>query len=206
MNIKHLVLGPVNTNTYILSVDNKAIVIDPSFGFSTIKEALIGKEVVACLLTHGHYDHIASIELLKKEYPKAPIYIHEKEEHFLRDPEYNLSLYLMNETFSYKGEVSTLKDHDKLEILGHECQVLHTPGHSYGSVSYYIPSQKIIFTGDLLFKNSIGRSDFPTSNFEELLSSVKKRIFTLPQETLVYPGHNEFTTVLDEKNNNVFFK
>lgn len=206
MTIQKIVLGSFQTNTYILLHKKEAIIIDPSIGFEKIKEAIKDYHLKACLLTHGHYDHIASLNDLIIDYPQVPIYIHENEEHFLTDPVYNLSFILTHTEFIFKGKAKLLKKDDILHFL--DCNILckWTPGHSYGSLSYYFEKENVIFTGDTLFKNSIGRTDFPTSNYDQLVESVKNEIFTLPDHTQIFPGHLENTDVLYEKENNVFFK
>ncbi len=193
-------------NCYIVSNDQKAYVIDPGSNYEAMHQYIQDNNLTleGVLLTHGHYDHICGINKLLERY-EATIYIHQDERDFLFDPNLNLSAY-MSDRFKVLDKLHIqVIDDTKTFVLGDETiRVLHTPGHSRGSVSYLY--QNMVFSGDLLFKETVGRTDLPTGDQAVLEASIKKLYDQLKDNTLVYPGHGQFTTIAHEKNNNMFVK
>ena len=207
MKIEKFVLGYVGTNCYI--VFNEEIKECFLVDLATYSQEMVshikksGCEVKGILLTHGHFDHMMGIEDFMDEIPTT-VYAHEEEEEFLKNPELNLSAGMGKEEVKV-DEVVFLKEHQHFQLAGFEIQTLHIPGHTPGGCSYYLPEGKVVFTGDTLFNGSIGRTDFPGGDGPLLLSSIREKLLTLPEETEVYPGHVGSTTIGKEKRNNPFF-
>lgn len=203
--IKLMVLGPVSTNCYILYREDskKAIVFDPADASEKIADVLteLGLELEAILLTHGHFDHIMAVNQLKEHY-HVPIYVHEEEAEVAENPGMNLSSQFGG-SYTVKAD-KLLKDGEELSIAEFSLKVLHTPGHTKGSVCYYMEQDKLLFSGDTLFAGSIGRSDFPTGSGATLIRSIKDKLTVLPEDTLVFPGHGEQSDIGYEKGHNPF--
>ncbi|MEJ5229091.1 MAG: MBL fold metallo-hydrolase [Pseudothermotoga sp.] len=192
--ITHLLTGPIGTNTYVLK-NNPVIVIDPGYG---VKEFVRGECIV--LLTHMHFDHICGLKELKP----LRVYISKTDLNGLRDPKVNKSDLFRN-GFSYNGECEILPE--KIELGEWHFRVIETPGHTMGSVVY--ATEKFFFTGDTIFMESIGRTDFPESDETKMLESLRKlaRIFKgVDRKTFVLPGHMEWGFVGDLFEKNCFFK
>ena len=209
------IVGPVCTNCYLL-VNHKTgelLVVDPGDQAQLIEKQIekTGAKPVAILLTHGHFDHIGGCEELKAaadayagEHGENPvkIYAGEAEKKFLLDTKSNLSKD-MGRPVTVTADVY-LKDGEELDLDGIRIKVLATPGHTAGGVSYYFPEGGFLICGDTLFQESVGRTDFPTGSMSTLVRSVKEKLFTLPEETVVYPGHGDSTTIGHEKKYNPF--
>ncbi len=146
------------------------------------------------VLTHGHYDHIAGLNKILEYIPNIKVFIGEEEKEFLSEGSLSLSMALNGTLFKYNGDFTTVKEGD--EVAGFK--VIDTPGHTRGSKCYYHDKEKIIFSGDTMFRRSYGRFDLPTSSREALFDSLKK-LCTYPLETRVYSGHTEVTTIEEEK-------
>ena len=205
MFIKTLYLGACMTNCYIVSNDNKTcIVIDPASNGDTIINEINKNNFTlsAIFLTHGHFDHIYAIPDLISSYPDAKIYLHKDEEKYLRNTSLNLSP-LFGENFIYTGKVTCISDKDVLSESGLDFEVMHTPGHTEGSVCYI--TGDCIFSGDTLFASTIGRTDFPLGSFSTLISSLKK-LKSLDKNYNIYPGHNASTTLNREKKYNEYMQ
>lgn len=201
--IKTITLGPVNTNCYVLINEDtmEGVIIDPAHPTDCFIQSFEVEKIkpVAILLTHGHFDHIGGVEALVEKY-KLPVYAMEAEEELLKSGELNLSsrmgpLVTLN-------HVNGLKDMQVINLAGFEIKSIHTPGHTAGGGCYYIEKESIIFTGDTLFAGCIGRTDFPTGSRSCLVSSIKEKLFVLPEDTLVYPGHMDATSICHEKQHN----
>ncbi len=205
MILEKIVVGALATNCYIIASDedSKAAVIDPGADAPEIVQRLktLSLNLEIIINTHGHYDHTGGDSELAHEYP-VPVYIGSKDISMLNDPSKNLSQYL-GERSNQVEAVKELKEGQILKIGELEIRTIETPGHSNGSISLLV--QGNLFTGDLLFQGSVGRTDFPDSSYADLLESLKK-IAQLPDETLVYPGHGPATVLGEEKQTNSFMK
>ena len=197
MKVKLLRVGPIGTNCYILEDDqtNLAAVIDPGDEPELIQEALEkeGVEVRYLLLTHGHYDHTTAVPALHRVYPQADIYIHQADANGAGST-----------LFPLTGEVDDLKLYDEGDVIrlgDHEIQVLHTPGHSKGSVTLKV--EDVLFTGDTLFAGSCGRTDLRGGSYEQIMQSLK-RLGELKGDFHVCPGHEATSTLERERRSNPF--
>ena len=206
MKVGKFVLGPVATNCYIgINEETKeCFIVDPATCppefVSYIKNA--GLTVKAVLLTHGHFDHIMGLDALLKEFP-VPVYAHEAERDVLESEQLNSSASMLGQPYSFSG-ADYVTNRQELRIAGFEIRVVYTPGHTIGGCCYYIEKEKALFSGDTLFRGSVGRTDLPTGSMGQLVSSVRDRLFVLPDDTKVYPGHMEETTIGYEKKYNPF--
>lgn len=196
--IKVCVLGMVSTNCYIVYRDGSAVVIDPADRADEIVSQLqkLNVNVEAILLTHGHFDHILAANELRKAVG-APLYAGAGEKRLLGNPKLSGgSMGLMKEAVEPD---CWLQDGEELELLGETWKVMFTPGHTEGSVCYYVAGEHVLFSGDTLFCRSFGRTDFPTGNTANLVKSITKTLFLLPDETSVCPGHEAMTSIGAEK-------
>lgn len=215
--LKVMVLGMVQTNCYIISNEalKEAIVIDPADNADKIEEYLKSNDLVCkgILLTHGHFDHIMAAKEMALN-AGAKIYAHEAEVGLLEDGNLNASYNFMNKDFCLTPDV-LLKDSDRLELIDLTFQVIHTPGHTAGGVCYYLEEtlgpvssnlkgKGTLFSGDTLFRESIGRTDLPTGNGGQLLASIKNKLMPLEDGVVVYPGHGGPTSIGYERSNNIF--
>ncbi|WP_250227536.1 MBL fold metallo-hydrolase [Anaeropeptidivorans aminofermentans] len=202
---------PVSTmfvNAYIYYDENtkEAVLIDPGKDEDKLIHALNENGLVlkAILLTHGHFDHISAVnEVIAKI--NVPVYAHEDEIDFLLDPMENESKRLGWHAVSVKTDV-VLKEGDIVKVGEGELKVIHTPGHTKGGVCYYDEKNGILFSGDSLFFESVGRSDFPYGDGKALVENLKKKIAVLPEDVKVLPGHGRATTIGHEKKMNFFLR
>ncbi|MFC1634367.1 MBL fold metallo-hydrolase [Planctomycetota bacterium] len=210
MIIDSLILGAYETNCYILRSSDAArecLVVDPGLEAEPLIEFLRDQELnpAAVVLTHGHIDHIAGLAALREMFPDAKVYIHRLDAKMLTDPYANLSI-MGGMSFMTESEDVAVNEPDIIEQAGIKLQVIHTPGHTPGGISLYSKDDGVAFVGDTLFAGSIGRTDFPGGSMPQLLSSVKEKLFTLPDETKAYSGHGPATTIGQEKATNPFFQ
>ena len=194
------VVGPIQTNCYFLYREDtkECLIIDPGYEADKI-EAYVQKKqlhVAGILLTHGHFDHITAADEVRKKF-QTKIYASGKEKELMADPRMNVSV-MMGESVSLKAEV-WLEDGQELEMLGETMRCILTPGHTGGGMCFYFPKACMLFSGDTLFQESVGRTDFPTGSSRELIRSVREKLLVLPEAVRVYPGHGLMTTIRDEQ-------
>lgn len=201
MRIQTLALGPLETNCYVVGDDTRAVVIDPGGEPEAVLAALQGRTVEAVLATHFHFDHIQGIAGVAGA-TGASVWADPREAPLLESELGAGGIWGFSKTPSFSWQPLA---EGETQFLGISCQVLSTPGHSPGGLSFYFPDLRAVFVGDLLFYRSVGRTDFPGSSAEVLERSVREKIFVLPDATRVYPGHGPATTVGDEKRHNPFF-
>ncbi len=193
-------------NCYIISEGKDAYVIDPGSNYEAMIAYLKEHDlsIVGVLLTHGHYDHICGLNKLLHD-TDAPIYIHESERDFLFDPTLNLSSFMADRfRVAEKHRIETINEDSTFTLGSKTITVVHTPGHTRGSVSYIIDD--VIFSGDTLFRETVGRTDLPTGDHAQLEQSVHRLLKGYNDNTIVYPGHGPFTTIVHEKQNNMVAK
>jgi len=208
LEIRTVVSQPFDENTYIVWLPERrdALVIDPGLEPELILEALRENDltVAGILNTHGHADHIAGNAALKQAFPEAPLIIGGGDEVMLRDAMANLSAPFGMRVVSPPAD-RTVREGDAVELAGIPLEVLDIPGHSPGHVVFvWRGSPVLVLGGDVLFRGSIGRSDFPGGDGELLVQGIREKLFALPDDTVVYPGHGPVTTVGHEKRTNPF--
>ena len=205
LELQKCILGPVYTNCYLLKnkETGELIIVDPADCPEKIemKISRMNGKPVAILLTHGHFDHILAAQAVKEKY-NIPIYACRQEEEMLREPSINMTVHY-GQGCSIVPDVF-LEDLDVIRLAGFSVQMIHTPGHTPGGCCYYMEQEDVLFSGDTLFRTSVGRSDFPGGSASALVRSVKEKLLILPEETHVYPGHMEETTIGYEKRHNPF--
>ena len=206
MKVELFATGILGTNTYVVMNEETkdAVVIDPARLSKKLREYIDGEglKVKAILLTHAHFDHIMGIDEVITAYGEMPVYVEENDLPLLHHAELNEST-TYTKGYSYAGG-NVIHGGDVLELIGEKFQVIHTPGHTAGGVCYYVEEAGMVFSGDTLFRASIGRSDFKTSSTADLIRSVKEKLFLLPDETIVFPGHMSATKIGFEKVNNPY--
>lgn len=198
MEVKRIVAGIFLTNTYFLNEDNKVILIDPACKAEKLYPLLENKELLAILLTHGHFDHIKACDDLYKKY-NIPIYLNSKDIYLTKDNLQGRSFGLQSVPTISSPTINLKQGNHKIGPF--EFEVIYTPGHSKGSVCYKFSD--CIFTGDTLFKNSVGRTDLDGGD-ASLLKASLRLIKELDPNLVVYPGHDEISTIEDEINNNPY--
>lgn len=205
MNIDVLEVGMVNTNCYIVTDESTKdiLIIDPGGEAGRIIDAVKEKNgnVKGILLTHGHFDHITGVPEVREAF-SAKVYAAQEEEALLENPDWNCS-HMGRGLISVKAD-EFVKDKDILTLGSFRIQVIYTPGHTRGGVCYYFKEEAVLFSGDTLFFESIGRTDLPTGNSHLLMESVRQKLMPLPDETKVYPGHGSHTSIGYEKKNNPY--
>ena len=196
-------------NTYIAHLDGRreCLVFDPGLEPDRILAVLQDQGLTPTMIlnTHGHSDHIAGNAALKDRWPDCPLVIGAGDAEKLTDPDKNLSA-AFGVPFTSPPADLLVRESDHCSAAGFELHVLETPGHSPGHVVYVWKEHApwVVFGGDVLFQGSVGRTDFIDGNFEQLATSVHEKLFTLPDDTFVLPGHGSSTTIADEKRSNPF--
>lgn len=189
------------TNCYIVQDENtkETMVIDPGGEIDKISEMLdtIKANVKYIVLTHCHGDHMAGVQELKQRYG-GKVLIHIEDEPGLRNPDVNLAEYVGLGTVIIEAD-SRLNDQDLIHIGDIEFKIIHTPGHTKGGICLYQEKEKILFSGDTIFRGTWGRTDLPTSNFEDIIKSITEKIMVLPEDTIIYPGHGKSTMLKEEE-------
>jgi hydroxyacylglutathione hydrolase len=200
--IETIPVGGIETNCYLIGDDKEAILIDPGEDASKII-AMIKKrnvKIAKIVITHGHIDHIGAVTELK-QFAGAPVLIHAEDAIMLTDAMANLSA-VFEMPFVADPADGFLKDGDVVNSGDVNLKVLFTPGHTPGGISLYEANAGVVFTGDALFAGSIGRTDFPLSSHEQLIEAIQEKLLSLPNETIVYPGHGPQTTIGEEEEEN----
>ena len=211
LTVKTFTFNPVQENTYLLYNANRdCVIIDPGCYFQEERDQLRneieseGLKPVLLLNTHGHFDHIFGNKFVFETWGLVP-HIHEKEKPVLAMAE--ISSKKWDLPFDvYQGEMKYLEEGEKVNIGDQQLESVFTPGHSPGSLSYYYPAGDFIIGGDVLFSGSVGRTDLPGGDYEQLIQTIQLKFFTLPDDTKVYPGHGPLTTIGFEKMNNPYVK
>lgn len=206
MRITNLPSGALQANTY-LAVDektNEGFIVDPG-GYNKVLTKEVRDNDVNIkyiILTHGHSDHICGVNEHKAEFPDAKIVAYKDEEAMLENPNLNQSPGF-GVPYSTKADI-LVSDGDELKIGDVTLKFIHTPGHTEGGMCIYVKEAKALFSGDTLFRQSIGRTDFPGGSYKEIMDSIRKKLFLLPDDTNVFPGHMGMTSIGFEKENNPF--
>lgn len=205
MEITILTVGPIQTNCYIINREGSSdcVVIDPGEEADKIASYVSRKGLKnqGILLTHGHFDHITGVSGLVSKIG-GKVYAYEGEKELMMDPGQNGSV-MMGYELALEPEC-LLRDGEILSIAGMDLKVIHTPGHTRGSCCYYAEEEKILFSGDTIFMESVGRTDFPTGSARELIDSVRNKVLSLPSDVKIYPGHGPETSVAYEMANNPY--
>lgn len=206
LKVETLIVGPLFSNCYIIWDDSEKIgaIIDPGDDAEIILETVkrLGIKIKYILATHGHFDHVGAVSQLKKEL-NVEFLSHKDDLFFIEDGE-NAARRWGIIIKQPPNPDRYIEEGDKIEIGNISLMVIYTPGHSPGGVSFLY--DKMIFSGDTLFQGSIGRTDFRKGSFEDLKKSIKNRLYTLPDDTIVYTGHGPITTIGDEKRFNAFVR
>ncbi len=203
MQVNTLVLGDFQTNCYVVRTDERVrncVVIDTGLSPEPLGDFLEERalEPAAVIFTHGHADHIAGLNMLRQRWNGIVAIIHAADAAMLTNPMCNLSV-IAGTPFSSEPADVVIEREGPVEYAGLRFDILHTPGHTPGGICLYCPAEGVVFSGDALFASSIGRTDFPGGNYEQLIESIRSRLLTLPEDTVVYTGHGPSTTIADEK-------
>jgi glyoxylase-like metal-dependent hydrolase (beta-lactamase superfamily II) len=201
-----LIVSELQINCYLLGCRDtrEAAIIDPGGDSELIIDKVAERQAIVkmILLTHGHFDHIGALDKIRKEY-RCPVLIHSADANALTNPMINLSALTGNGIVSSEAE-QLLKDGDRIQLGKLTLEVLHTPGHTRGGVCFKYDG--LLFCGDTLFNSGIGRTDLPGGNITQLEQSIREKLFALPDDTLVLPGHGEPTSIGLEKTVNPFVR
>lgn len=205
MKIEQYCVGQVQTNCYFVINEEtqQMLIVDPGASAPLLAEEIKKQDLKpeAILLTHGHFDHAMAAEELAGIFD-IKIYAHEAEKETLEQPGLNASG-MLGRRDKYRADVF-VKDKEALQLAGMELEVLHTPGHTEGGCCYYIQKEQVLFSGDTLFCQSVGRTDFPRGSMSQIVRSIKEKLLPLPDEVKVYPGHMEPTSIGMERVSNPF--
>lgn len=193
------VVDPTNCYIVLDEETKQAMVIDPAGEVEKIEEMLniLKAQLKYIYVTHCHIDHIAGVNELKNKCG-GKVLIHRKESENLNNPEVNLLGYIQMPEIELEAD-SRIDDEDLIHIGNIEFKVMHTPGHTNGSTSLYCEKEKLVFSGDTLFKGTWGRTDLPTSSLTDIINSITNKLMNLPDDTIIYPGHGKAARIEDEK-------
>ena len=190
----------LGVNCYIVQDEEtkETMVIDPGGSVNKITDMLdaLQAKVKYILLTHCHGDHIGGVNELKSK-TGGTVLIHRFDEKGLNDPEISLTSHIGIQRIDIEDK-SRLNEGDLIHVGNLEFKIIHTPGHTVGSICIYCEEEKMLFSGDTMFKGSWGRTDLPTSNFEDIINSITNKLMILPEDVIVYPGHGRPTRIVDE--------
>lgn len=205
MKIEQYCVGQVATNCYfaVNGETKEMVIVDPGDSAQMLAEKIRqqGLKPKAVLLTHGHFDHAMAAGKLAEMFG-IKIYAHEAEKETLKNPHKNVST-MIGKSEAYHADVFA-KDGEVLNLAGMELKVLHTPGHTEGGCCYYLEKEKVLFSGDTLFCQSVGRTDFPGGSMSGIVRSIREKLLALPDDVSVYPGHMDITTIGRERASNPF--
>ena len=209
MKLYQLQLGQIQTNGYLVVDEqtNEAVMIDPGSSALQIINRIneLSVTLKAILITHGHYDHIGAVTALKTHFP-VPVITHQDEAEAMADSHKNLSAAFTGEPITAQGD-TYVQDGESLELSEElSFKIIIVPGHTKSSVCFYLPKERVLFSGDTLFDGSIGRTDFYEGEKWDLIRNIQEKLLSLPKETLVYPGHGSRTTIEKEQKYNYFFR
>jgi glyoxylase-like metal-dependent hydrolase (beta-lactamase superfamily II) len=206
MDVRMFTVGPVQENCFIARQDNssRAVIFDPGDEPERILTPVreLGLAVEAVLLTHTHFDHVGAVAPVARE-TGAPVYVSEIERPVLADIMSYVPFAGIGPYESYEAD-HVLRGGEQLELAGFHIEVLFTPGHSPGHLTFSIPAEQAVFSGDVLFQGSVGRTDLPGGDWNTLLASIGTLVESLPEDTTVYPGHMGITTLGAERRTNPF--
>ncbi len=208
MKIDRLILGDFQTNCYVVRRDEAAtecLIVDAGLDAADLLAFLDEHRLspTAVVLTHGHIDHIGGLTALRQQYPALRVYVHALDADLMADPRANLSIFAGAPVKAEPAD-ALLEEADTIQEAGITLKVLHTPGHTPGGICLYAESEALVFSGDTLFAEGVGRTDFPGGDATQLLESIRSRLLMLPDATAVYPGHAMRTTIAHEKAHNPF--
>lgn len=205
--IRSMALGRAGANCYIVYLKDpkECIIVDAPGEAERIIAELekLSLTPVAILLTHSHFDHIGAVKALKERY-NIKLYCHEDETELLKEPELNLTA-AVGIGYGFNAD-RTFVDAEEVKLAEINFKVIHTPGHTAGCACYYFYEDGILLSGDTLFMESVGRTDFPTGSSYALTESIKNKLFTLSDTTIVYPGHGDSTTIAHEISYNRYIR
>lgn len=206
MQIYNIPTGAIGTNTYLVYDENsmEGFLVDPGAYNSGISDKIkeLGIDIRYIILTHGHADHIMGVKGFKNDFPGAKLVANINEKDMLNDKTLNMSIQFGDPT-EIDADVY-VDDGDTMDVGGVQLEFLFTPGHSPGGMCIHIPDEKTLFSGDTLFQSSIGRTDFPGCSFEALKQSIHEKLWPLPEDTNVFPGHMGPTNIGFEREHNPF--
>lgn len=210
MKLKSYTVGPFSENTYLLTARNESILIDPGFfdpaEYRTFRDELdeSGSQLLAVFLTHAHVDHVLGLEKVLKDF-EVPVYLNHSDLYLWENfPNQAQMFGFRTSGFDFVPEA--LHEQKDFGLGDFRFDVLYTPGHSPDHVSLYFKDEGLLISGDALFRQSIGRTDLYKGDFETLAGSIREKLYTLPDDTVVWPGHGPSTTVGFEKEENGFVK
>jgi glyoxylase-like metal-dependent hydrolase (beta-lactamase superfamily II) len=207
LRVETIICGPLENNVYVVYEDatREAIVIDPSIGTEKVA-TFINKQnldVRQILITHAHFDHFYGVPYLLNKIPSIQTVLLHELDHLQWESGGGAKKYI-GVRLQVEAPLRFVKDAEFVTFEEHSCEVRLAPGHSAGSVLYYFSEINCAFVGDVIFFHGVGRTDLEDGNSEQLLESIRRQVFSLPDETVLYPGHGPATTVREEKSNNPF--
>jgi hydroxyacylglutathione hydrolase len=210
MVIDRLVLGDFETNCYVARNSRQTkecLIIDTGLDFGPLMTFLDQHKLTPAgvVLTHGHIDHIAGVDALREKFPTLLTYIHKLDAELLTDAVGNLS-FMTGESVTAGQADCLVEEGDEIDRAGIKLRVIHTPGHTPGGICLYAEQEGVIFVGDTLFADSVGRTDFPGGDMRQLIEGIKQKLLVLPEKTVVYTGHGPQTTIGREKAGNPFLQ
>lgn len=210
MKVFSIALGDFQTNSFCVRKNAETrdcVIIDTGLNSSPLVDYIKQNDLnpVALLYTHGHFDHIEGVNIIRENWPDIKVAIHKADAEMFTDPEANISSMLGLTITADPAEI-IIDQEQPVEFAGITFEVLHTPGHTPGGICFYVPDENTVFVGDTLFSGSIGRTDFPGGNYDQLIQSIKTKLMVLPDQTVVYNGHGPSTTIGQEKNYNQYLQ